>query len=40
MVAPGSDAITGASVSTTVIVCDAVELLLHASVAVHFLVTL
>jgi hypothetical protein len=36
----GSAPITGAVMSCTLIVCDAVEVLLHASVAVHVLVTL
>jgi hypothetical protein len=35
----GSDEITGAVISSTVIVCDAVEEFPHASVAVHVLVT-
>ena len=36
----GSDAITGAEISWTLIVCEAVEILLQASVAVHVRVTL
>jgi hypothetical protein len=36
----GSDEITGAVTSCTLIVCEAVEIFPHASVAVHFLVTL
>jgi hypothetical protein len=36
----GRAPITGAVISWTLIVCDAVETLLHASVAVHVLVTL
>ena len=36
----GSDAMTGPVISCTLIVCDAVEILLQASVAVHVLVTL
>ena len=36
----GSAAITGAEISCTLIVCDAVEILLQASVAVQVLVTL
>ena len=37
--AAGSDAITGAVLSSTEIVCDDVDELPHASVAVHVLVT-
>jgi hypothetical protein len=37
---PGKAAITGASVSITLMVCEAVELLPQSSVAVHVLVTL
>ena len=40
VVVAGNAAITGASTSCTLMVCVAVELLPHASVAVHVLVTL
>ncbi len=40
VVGAGSDPITGAVISWTFIVCDAVETFPHASVAVHVLVTL
>ena len=40
IVGVGSAPITGAAISCTLIVCDAVETLLQASVAVHVLVTL
>ena len=40
VIGPGSDDITGAVMSCTLIVCEDVEILLHASVAVHVLVTL
>jgi hypothetical protein len=40
VVGAGKDPITGATTSCTLIVCDAVDTLPHASVAVHVLVTL
>ena len=40
VVGAGSAAITGAVISWTLIVCDELEILLHASVAVQVLVTL
>ena len=40
VVGAGSDAMTGAVMSCTLIVCEAVDELSHASVAVHVLVTL
>ena len=40
VVGAGSEAITGAVISCTLIVCEAVETLLQASVAVQVLVTL
>ena len=36
----GKGSITGAVISCTLMVCDAVDMLLHASVAVHVLVIL
>ena len=40
VVGAGSDAITGAVISCTWIICEAVDVFPHPSVAVHVLVTL